>query len=142
MIGTNYNRISNYRNEFSITLLVIMYFFGLTITLIESKPNNNNPLIAYSICSLFFATLLVFLLKVVKIVYINTANSELSIKTLVSKKSIHLNPKTQYVELILSNAFSNQLKIISAKKTYYTYISFKKRAIVKQFINNIHSKNE
>jgi hypothetical protein len=117
-----------------------MYLFGLIIIL--TKSNNDNPLIAYSICSLFFAILIFFLQKVVKIVSITTANSELLIKTLGSKKSIRLNPKTQYVQLILSHAFSNQLKIISDKKTYYTYISFKKRALVKKFINNIHSENE
>lgn len=140
MIDTKYIRISNYRNEFSIAFLVIMYLFGLIIIL--TKSNNDNPLIAYSICSLFFAILIFFLQKVVKIVSITTANSELLIKTLGSKKSIRLNPKTQYVQLILSHAFSNQLKIISDKKTYYTYISFKKRALVKKFINNIHSENE
>jgi hypothetical protein len=142
MIESKNIRISNYRNEFSITLLLIMFFFGLIVILKESKANNHTPLIVYSICSLIFAGLIFFLIKVVKIAYFNKTNSEIVIKTLWSKKSVLLNPKKQQVELILSHAFSNQLKIISDKKTYYTYISFKKRALVKQFINNIHSQNE
>lgn len=140
MIESKNIRISNYRNEFSVAFLVTIYLFGLIILLIKS--NNVKPLIAYSICSLIFAGLIFFLIKVVKIAYFNTTNSELVIKTLWSKKNVVLNPKKQYLELILSYTFSNQLKIISDKKTYYTYISFKKRALIKQLINNIHSENE
>lgn len=127
-------RISNYRNEFAIVVILIMYISGFTIILNEVNNLGNRPLYAYLISSIVFILLILFILISTKIIFINFNENQLIVKNTFSKNVLKKIEKGEIKELSFSVLNPFELKVVTKEnKVFYTYIKFGLKKRVKNW---------
>lgn len=129
-------RISSYRNEIAIVLIVIMYLIGLILVINELKNFGSNPLFAYLISSIVFFLMIYFLKVTTKTIYIDFSKNLLLAKNTFSKRELIKLSKDELKEYSFSKLNPIQLKIVTKKDTvYYTYVKFRYKKRINDWMN-------
>lgn len=129
-------RISNYRNEIAIVLIVIMYLIGLIVVINELKNFGSNPLFAYLISSIVFFLMIYFLRVTTKTIYIDFSKNLLIVKNTFSKRELIKQSKDELKEYSFSKLNPIQLKIATKKETvYFTFVKFRKKKRIIEWMN-------
>jgi HJR/Mrr/RecB family endonuclease len=129
-------RISNFRNEIAIILIVVMYLLGLIVVIVELKNFGSTPLFAYLISSIVFFLLIYFLRSSTKTIYIDYSKNLLLVKNTFSERELIKLSKDELKECSFEKLYPIQLKIVTKKDTvYYSYVKFRYKKRISNWMN-------